>query len=208
MTNKKILIDVIDYAKRIYSDFEITHDIEHIERVVSFAELLARREKANLDIVKISAWLHDIGYENMSKREMVESDHAIISAKKARKFLKGRIEDSIIDMIYECIFLHRTDRINNNSSIEAKCLHDADKLDCVGIRGLLRLFVWDLTIEPRTLNISGYLKHLRGTIERKENSLLTNTAKEIAKNLNKNAYKLINDYENEISSMSHSIINP
>ncbi len=198
--DKKIVDEIIEYVKNIYSKLELTHDINHIERVANLAIFLAEREGANVDIVKASAWLHDIGYSGLTKKEMVEKDHANLSIKTAQGILINRgLDKDIVESICKCILLHDSSRIKIDSSIEAKCLHDADKLDCVGVRGMLRLFAWNLTIEPMNCSISEYMKHLKKGVLTKEKVLITKTAKELANKWNKKLLEFFDAYQDEIN---------
>ncbi|VVB60732.1 HD domain protein [uncultured archaeon] len=190
---------VVGYSKKVCSEIEITHSVEHVERVVKLAAFLSKNEGADGNIVKISAWLHDIGYVGMSKQEMINKDHAAISAKLAQEFLeKNGLDSEKIEKICDGIRTHRNSRVCANSSVEAKCLHDADKLDCIGIRGLFRMFVWDTTIEPKEYHtLSEYLAHLKKSVIEKENVLLTNTARCLARKWNEHAFETLENYRNE-----------
>jgi uncharacterized protein len=66
--------------------------------------------------------------------------HEVEASKEARKILKTLgLADKTVDAVCHCIESHRkrTGRIQPQT-IEAKCLFDADKLDCIGAIGIVR----------------------------------------------------------------------
>lgn len=115
------------------------HDFTHTERVYNLALQLAELEDdVDLDIIKISALLHDI-----ARKEQDESKGKICHAKRgaeiAEEILKEfEIEKEIIKQIAHCIKTHRFRKGNIPESKEAMILYDADKLDSIGGIGILR----------------------------------------------------------------------
>jgi len=115
------------------------HDKYHVERVYNLATLLAREEKADLDVVKAAVLLHDIA-RAMEDEDIID-DHSKEGAKMARKILeevnfpKGKIES-----VVHCIGVHRFRKGLVPKSLEAKILQDADRLDMLGAMGIARVF--------------------------------------------------------------------
>lgn len=79
----------------------VYHNLEHTLRVVKQVEIIGINEnlsKEEMNIVKIAAWFHDVGY---LKKYM---DHEKVSIKIATDFLKGKgIGTDSIAQITECI---------------------------------------------------------------------------------------------------------
>jgi len=129
--------EIVDsyYPKRDWA-----HGRSHIERVLRTAVEIGKREGADLEIIELSAILHDI-FANEEKHTDVEGfRHEIEASKEARKILKRLgLADKTVDAVCHCIESHRkrTGRIQPQT-IEAKCLFDADKLDCIGAIGIVR----------------------------------------------------------------------
>jgi len=123
-----------------YPKGDWAHGRSHIERVVRTAVEIGKREGADLEIIELSAILHDI-FANEEKHTDVEGfRHEIEASKEARKILKRLgLADKTVDAVCHCIESHRkrTGRIQPQT-IEAKCLFDADKLDCIGAIGIVR----------------------------------------------------------------------
>lgn len=140
MVNENIINKIEEEAKLIFKNLGPSHDWQHVERVVKTAESIAKKEKANLSIVKISAYLHDIGRIDLREENY---DHAIEGAKIARKILKKyNLTKEQIENIAHCIESHR---FRNNlipKTKEAKCLHDADKIDNLGAIGIARSYIY------------------------------------------------------------------
>ena len=123
-----------------YPKGDWAHGRSHIERVLRTAVEIGKREGADLEIIELSAILHDI-FANEEKHSGIEGfRHEIEASKEARKILKRLgLADKTIDAVCHCIESHRkrTGRIQPQT-IEAKCLFDADKLDCIGAIGIVR----------------------------------------------------------------------
>ena len=53
-------------AKEMFADSDGSHNWQHSLRVVNLATHIADKEEANISVIKIAAYLHDIGrkYEN------------------------------------------------------------------------------------------------------------------------------------------------
>jgi uncharacterized protein len=100
---------------------------------------IGRQEGADLDVIELASILHDI-FENEETHSNIEGfRHEIEAAKEARKILKELgVVDKTIDAVCHCIESHRKRTSSEPQTIEAKCLFDADKLDCIGAIGVIR----------------------------------------------------------------------
>ena len=135
-----ILTRVWEVADSYYPKRDWAHGRSHIERVLRTAVEIGKREGADVEIIGLSAILHDI-FANEEKRSIVEGfRHEIEASKEARNILKTLgLADKTVDEVCHCIESHRkrTGRIQPQT-IEAKCLFDADKIDCIGAIGIVR----------------------------------------------------------------------
>lgn len=120
------------------------HDIDHIMRVYNLAMTIAKTENnVDLDILQAAVLLHDIGAAKEASDPSGQTDHAIIGAEMAKPILeKFGFSDDKIKHIQECILSHRYRTNNKPETIEAKIVHDADKLETVGAIGIARAFSW------------------------------------------------------------------
>jgi len=94
----------------------------HFVSMVKYAKQLAKETGADMEIVEIAAWLHDIGsilgdYKN----------HHISGAEHAGKLLaKYNYPEDRIEQIKHCILAHRGSKDIKRETIEAECIADAD----------------------------------------------------------------------------------
>ena len=113
--------NVIKICKDNYSEEDYKY---HILLVVKFSLMLAKKLNANLEVVEVSAYLHDIG----RAKNITENEHHIIGAKETRKILKiiGYNED-FIKKVEHCVLAHRGKEINRET-LEAEIISCADAM--------------------------------------------------------------------------------
>jgi uncharacterized protein len=119
----------IDQARSLYDGAEAAHAFDHVLRVLALAERIARAEGADLLIVRTATLLHDIARQ--------EPDHHLRGAERARALLSGQPADQV-DAVCHAIEAHRFRQGPAPATLEAACLHDADKLDAIGAIGVAR----------------------------------------------------------------------
>jgi len=132
MINKQ----VEDYVKSVMSN-EIAHDFKHIDRVKNWALQIAKKEGfKDLEVVKISALMHDIGLTQAEKRSM----HGEIGAEMTAKFLlkNNLLTQEKINEVYNAIKYHNKNREGKGELL--KILRDADMMDLFGAVGIMRAF--------------------------------------------------------------------
>jgi uncharacterized protein len=143
---KKVIEVDIEYireiAERMTSDSSGSHDWYHTKRVYDLCMRIGNVEGADLDILGIAAYLHDIGrpYQDRAKGRVC---HAEKGAELAKEILEKLIipEEDRINIIH-AIRTHRFRGKNVPETIEAKVLFDADKLDSIGAVGIGRAFLF------------------------------------------------------------------
>lgn len=96
--------------------------VNHFVPVVNHSKILAEKKKANLEIVEIAAWLHDIG-SIVNGRE----GHHITGVKIAEEKLKElNYPEEKIELVKKCILNHRGSINNERESIEEQIVAEAD----------------------------------------------------------------------------------
>jgi len=129
-------------AKRFFRIAPPTHDWSHVERTYKLCVKIGKREKADLQVLKAAALLHDIAriYEDASSGKIC---HAERSATMAEKILRevDFPETKILQVIH-CIESHRFRGMRKPKTLEAKILSDADKLDAIGAIGVARAYAY------------------------------------------------------------------
>ena len=97
---------------------------DHFVSMVKHAKFLAEKNEADIEIVEIAGWLHDIA----SIRGDYE-DHHIKGAEYAEEILsKHNYPEEKIEQIKHCIIAHRGSKEIPRETIEAKCISDADAM--------------------------------------------------------------------------------
>jgi len=119
------------------------HNLDHVYRVYRLCKYLAQyEENVNVDVLLISALLHDIARVKESNDNTGEIDHAVLGSQMAAEILKNLgYEDEFIGKIKRCIKAHRFRTGNKPETIEEKILFDSDKLDAIGAIGIARTFM-------------------------------------------------------------------
>ncbi|WP_163131489.1 HD domain-containing protein [Agarivorans sp. Alg241-V36] len=116
---------------------DAAHNIDHIERVVKLAKYLGKQEGGQIEVVVPAAWLHDCVSlpKNHPQRSLVSS----LAADKAIDFL-GSIAypAEYLDEIHHAIEAHSYSADIKPSSLEAKIVQDADRIDALGAIGISR----------------------------------------------------------------------
>ena len=134
--------DLIKEVKQNYFTARKSHDWDHTERVYNLSMHIGKIENADLEVLKIAAFLHDIGREMQDKSEGKHC-HAEVGSVFARDILeKFQYPLEFIDRVIHCIETHRFRGKKVPHSLEAKILFDADKLDAIGAIGIGRAFVF------------------------------------------------------------------
>jgi len=119
----------LDQARSFYDGAEAAHAFDHVLRVLALAERIAQAEGADLAIVRTATLLHDMA--------RLEPDHHLRGAERARELLAGWPEEQV-EAICHAIAAHRFRQGPAPATLEAACLHDADKLDAMGAIGVAR----------------------------------------------------------------------
>lgn len=118
------------------------HDLSHVYRVYKNACHIATQEKADLHVIKTAALLHDIARVKEDEDTRGQTDHAVLGADMAEKFLKEmQCKQSFIEKVKGCILHHRYKGENIPQTLEEKIVFDADKLDILGAVGLARSYM-------------------------------------------------------------------
>jgi uncharacterized protein len=129
-----------------------SHDWDHTERVLRLCLRIGKREKADLEILKLAAVLHDIGRPE-EDRTSGKVCHSEAGAALARKILAAHgVEDEKIARVVHCIETHRFRKKTVPATKEAKILFDADKLDSIGAVGIGRAFLFAGEVGARLHN--------------------------------------------------------
>jgi uncharacterized protein len=117
----------------------VAHQFDHLMRVLKNAEAIAASyPEADIEILTLAVLLHDVDQPFDDKE-----NHVASSAAAAEKILVAlSYPPARTQRVVQAIREHSTETIESSrpSSIEARILFDADKLDGLGAFGILRVF--------------------------------------------------------------------
>ncbi len=162
MNNKdKNMEKIIQYAKRFYENLDFAHNIEHGERVVRNAKLIMKKEGGDSFLIEAGSWLHQF-HDNLEE---------------VREFINTLdIENEQKDKLYQ-IAKCRPEKIDDNSSIEAKIVYDADAIEVLSTYGTIREILCN--IKARDKNWKDSIEDTIKVQRRFKEMLMTETAKKM-----------------------------
>ncbi len=135
----------------------------HICAVVENAAFLAEKYGANVEVVTIAAWLHDIASVT---DYFLYDDHHIHGARIAGEILGGYGYGKT-DLVKRCILNHRGNKPIAKLSAEEICVADADAIS--HFDSVPSLFY--LAYVKRKLDIAEGVEFVRGKLERSFNKM-------------------------------------
>ena len=136
--NKEIIARATAYVKEKFENEYSGHDWFHTLRVFRTATRIAEAECADVETVQLAALLHDVDDRKLSPETYAEQ-------KNARSFLaENGVEESVICEI--CRIISEVSFVGSDSvvpsTLEGKCVQDADRLDAIGAIGIARAFAY------------------------------------------------------------------
>jgi uncharacterized protein len=134
--------DIKAFAQKCFSNARGSHDWDHTQRVCNLCMHIGEVEGADMEVVKIAAYLHDVGrpYQDESKGTIC---HGEKGAEMAQALLQEYpISEGQKANIIHCIRSHRFRGTCQPETLEAKVLFDADKMDAIGAIGIGRSFLF------------------------------------------------------------------
>jgi uncharacterized protein len=140
MSTKTLRASLLKIIEKKITKDDVSHDINHVLRVLKMVERIAASERADLEIVIPAALFHDIivypKYDPRSRRETDESaEFAGRILKKIKGFPRGKVE-KVKTAIRQCSFRKGI----TPDFLEAKILQDADRLEATGAVSVMRTF--------------------------------------------------------------------
>lgn len=127
----------IAYAKSVFAGDASGHDFDHTMRVYRMASRIAQEEGADLQVVQLATLLHDVDDRKLSPETYENKDNAV-SFLRQNGVGEGEIH-TIVEIISQISFSAGN---GTPTTIEGKCVQDADRLDAMGAIGIGRAFAF------------------------------------------------------------------
>ena len=163
MNKKQIIQKTEAFIKAKFAKDTSGHDWWHIYRVRTLATYIAKREKADLFIVELSALLHDLDdwKLNTSKTKLTQPW-------LNRLGLDRQTQQLIMEIVNEVSFKGALVK-SKMKTLEGKIVQDADKLDAIGAIGIGRTFAFGAKIGVPLYNPNHKPKYHKSFAEYKKN---------------------------------------
>ncbi|MFJ8086651.1 HD domain-containing protein [Lysinibacillus sp. NPDC095746] len=127
--------NLMDKVRGIYEQFDASHDFQHIERVYQNALTILQSEpEADAEVVEIAVLLHDVSDKKYTDSK--EQENKLIAELSLSEEKKQHIQDCIAQVSYN------GGNELEATSLEAKIVRDADRLDAIGAIGIARTFAF------------------------------------------------------------------
>ena len=181
------------YVREKFENEYSGHDYFHTLRVFKMATHIAESEGAELEIVQLAALLHDVDDRKISPDTYEDQTNA--KSFLAREGVSAEASERICRIIREISF-----GANDSapSTLEGKCVQDADRLDAIGAIGIARAFAYggshrrhmyhpdikpnlNMTKEEYAKSESTTINHFYEKLFKLTALMNTQTAREIAK---------------------------
>ena len=141
MTKAEILKKTENFARRLMVEVKAPdHDFSHVLRVRKLAKKLAKPEEVDSFKIQMVALLHDIGRGKEDFK--IGLTHADISEKLARPYLTKIKEITNVEREEILEAIRRHSKGNSYDSKLTQVFQDADRLDALGVIGIVRLILF------------------------------------------------------------------
>ena len=112
----------MEFSKKFYDSLDFAHNIEHGNRVVKNAKIIAENEGGDLFLIEAGAWLHQF-HNNIDE---------------VNNFIKNlSIDEEQKVKLYEIVKC-RPEYIEDESLLESKIVYDADAIEVLSTYGMVR----------------------------------------------------------------------
>jgi uncharacterized protein len=191
--SEMLLENVQRIAKQSFDGARGSHDWEHTLRVFRLCRRIGSKEGADMDVLLVAAYLHDIGrgFQDASNGAVCHAQKGVEIAIPIVSALP--LTEKQKENIVHCVRSHRFRGNYAPQTIEAKILFDADKLDAIGAVGVARAFLFagevgarlhspKMNVEeaaPYSKDDTGYREY-RVKLSKVRDRILTKTGRELA----------------------------
>ncbi len=182
----ELIQEVNEFVRELSEGEGTGHDYYHALRVWRNAKEIAKDFDVDMEVIEISALIHDLIDE---KVELISKDELI---KKLRDFgVEDKKIQQVMDVVEKISFSKNIPK--DELSLEAKIVQDADRLDALGAIGIARVFTYsgktgrpihDPRIKPildKRIRSKTAINHFYEKLFRLKDEMNTQKAKRMAK---------------------------
>lgn len=198
----------MDKVRGIYEQFDASHDFQHIERVYQNALTILQTEpEADAEVVKMAVLLHDVSDKKYTDSK--EQENKLIAELSLSEEKKQHIRDCIAQVSFN------GGNEPEITSLEAKIVRDADRLDAIGAIGIARTFAFggakgrklydkeedarnDMTEEEYRNKNTSSVTHFYEKLLLLKDLMITKKGKQMAKERHQFMVQFLEQLQNEI----------
>lgn len=119
------------------------HDLAHFRRVWNSAHYIAKRESEKADLLTLltAAYFHDL--VSLPKNHPDRNKSSLMSAEQTESLIKSEFTDfpmELLEGVKHAIHAHSFSANVATTTLEAKILQDADRMEALGAIGIARTF--------------------------------------------------------------------
>lgn len=167
---KRLILRAAEAVEKALAGDGTGHDAWHLRRVRRLAERIARTEpRADRDVVVLGALLHDLGdwkFRGGDAEAAPREAGALLRRLGATEDVVRRVQDVCREVSFKGAGVP-----DRPTSLEARIVQDADRLDAIGAIGVARTFAYggargramhDPAVKPRRHRTFGQYKASKG----------------------------------------------
>lgn len=131
---------IIDEIKSQFLHDHSGHDWQHIERVYKMAVHIQSEIGGDLEVVELAALLHDISDHKMNGGKLNDGGNVAREILSKYEISSDKIEH--VCSIIDSVSYKGANVADSTTTLEAKIVQDADRLDAIGAIGIARAFAY------------------------------------------------------------------
>lgn len=202
---------VYDYVEQYMSRYDMSHDFNHILRVLGLAKHILAEElkdnpwkKFHKNAIILAALLHDVGDKKYIQPG--ESSEHMIESLLANNGCPPRFVAKVSLIVEHVSYSSEVKRPQLVRAIigahpELAIVQDADRLDAIGAIGIGRTFAYGAAKQPDR-SMQGTIDHFTDKLENIEGLMKTETGKKIARERTRRLEEFRRWWEEESSLVS------
>ena len=213
MFDESLFDDAEEYISRLFSDDSSGHDLYHSLRVHNTAVAIQKEEGGDIDIIRLSALLHDCDDRKLFHTE----GHSNARSFMGSHGIPAEVQDRVCHIISQISFKGKDTVVAD--SLEGRIVQDADRLDAIGAIGIGRAFAYggkagrkmhipdecfkeDMTEEEYFVNEGTTINHFYEKLLLLKDMMNTPTAKRMAESRHEYMEGFLREFYDEWDGLS------